>query len=597
MVWQGRLSQFRNNVSLPFIFSMIQSDVARKVQTSLGAWPIVTFSGYAPEDSARAKKNEVLISAQMKDCDSLVKGVDFFLQADLYGTAVARYGWKNLTRRNRVRTREQIAPGFEVPVVREYDAEHFNGPNWEPIDPLDFWPQPGRKRIEDMAWVIHRYWLDLDDMLEDCRGPYPYFDLRAVRELQTNPIGPASQDEFKVRQLIFRNQWDYEARQVERFAKPIEIWEMQGTIPDDMAPDGIRTRCIAIGNARVVLKNRELPFWDQQKSFKAYSPMPDPHAFFAPGKVEVAEKLQAAANRIANQKLDALDLLIDPQFVVSSGANVNTQNLFSRAGKLILVDGAADDSNIRPLTPDMRGVQGAYQEIGQLWQFMQLGAGINDIVMGLTQNDRETARGFLGRQENVLTRLMLEARVAEEMFIEPLANSFRNLDRQFLQMPKEIQILGSLSMTNPITGLPMPQEPTTVDYDDIAPDYRARAVGATQMLGRSVRQQNLLGLLQIMSANPAMLQLVNWANFARQAFDLFDFKNVEELLVSQIPAVNQAAQEGGVNPLQIANAAQTPFDQLSPDILAQLGNHQPGGNVPAQQGIRGGYPGMGNAQI
>ena len=46
----------------------------------------------------------------------------------------------------------------------------------------------------------------------------------------------------------------------------------------------------------------------------------------------------------------------------------------------------------------------------------------------------------------------------------------------------------------------------------------ARAVGASQMMGRSVRQQNFLGLLQMMSANPALMGLVNWANFARQAF-------------------------------------------------------------------------------
>ena len=68
-IWKGRLAAFRNNVSIPFTFAMIQSDVARKVQSSFGSWPIVSFEGYAPEDSARAKKNEVLISAQMKDAD------------------------------------------------------------------------------------------------------------------------------------------------------------------------------------------------------------------------------------------------------------------------------------------------------------------------------------------------------------------------------------------------------------------------------------------------------------------------------------------------------------------------------------------------
>lgn len=587
MMWQGRLTQFRNNVQVPFIFAMLQSDVARKVQTSLGGWPIVTFGGYAPEDAGSARKNEILISAQMKDCDSLIKGVDFFLSADIYGVAVARYGWKNITHKTKVRTRQQIAPGFEIPVVHTYDAEQFNGPDWEVIDPLDFWPQPGKKRIDDMAWVIHRYWLDLDDIKEDNAGPYPYFDRGKVSQLEAAPMGATSQDDYKMRQLLFRNQWDYEARQVERFAKPIEIWEMHGTVPDEFAVDGIRHRCIAIGNGRVVLKNREEPFWDQQKPFKSYAPMPDPHMFFAPGKVEVAEKMQQAVNRIANQKLDALDFIIDPQMVVSSTANLNTQNLFSRAGKVIMVDGPADDSNIRPLTVDTRGVQNAYQEIGQLWQFMQLGAGINDIVMGLTQNDRETARGFMGRQENVLTRLMLEARIAEEGFIEPLANAFRSLDRQFLDLPHEVKILGSGATINPITGLPYPQERQSLDFDDLVPDYRARAVGATQMISKSNRQQNCVSLLQMMSANPVLMQMVNWASFARQMFDLFDFKNVDELLVQQVPMVNQMAQEQGIDPMQMAQSLSNgSMPQLNPQILAMMGNNQPQGAQAAMTGFQ-----------
>jgi hypothetical protein len=303
--------------------------------------------------------------------------------------------------------------------------------------------------------------------------------------------------------------------------------------------------------------------------------MPDPHSFWSPGKVEVSERLQVAANRIANQKLDAIDLCIDPQIVVSSQANLNTQNMFSRAGKIILVDGPADDSNIRPLQMNLQGLQAAYQEIGQLWQFMQLGTGINDIVQGLTQNDRETARGFMGRQENVMTRLMLEARLAEEQFIEPLANAFRSLDRQFLDMPYEQKILGSISSINPVTGLPYPQETQKIDFDDMAPDYRARAVGPTQMIGKSVRQQNFIQLLQMMSSNPAMMQMVNWANFARQMFDLFDFKNVEELLVTQVPAVNQAAQENGMDPNQVASGlAASTLPQLDPRILSMMGNHQ-----------------------
>jgi hypothetical protein len=571
--WQGRVSQFRNNISIPFTFAMIQSDVARKVQTTFGGWPIVSFEGYAPEDVGRAKKNEVLISAQMKDCGSMIEAIDFMLQADICGTGIARYGWKNLTRKSKITKHESILPGETIPVVYEKDQTLFDGPTWNTVDRLDFWQQPARKRIEDMDWVIHRYWAELDDLLEDAQADDPYFDPPAVRLLKEYPMHGFAHGEFVARRVVFRNEYDYMARQKERFAKPIEIWEMHGTVPMDFAPDGIRHRVVAIGNGRVVLKNRP-SLQPGVKPFRSYAPMPDPYSFDGVGKAEIAYGPQQTVNRIANQKLDAIDLLIDPMYIVSSQANINTQHLFTRAGRMILVDGAADDSNIRPLTPNMQGLQAAYQEMGQLWQFMQLGAGINDIIMGLQQSDRETARGFLGRQENVMTRLSFESRILEEHFVEPLANGFRDLDRLLLSTPHEVSILGSLASINPTTGLPFPPERVTVTDDDLAPDYRARAVGASQTLGKSVRQQNVLQLTQIMSANPSLMQLVNWANFARQTFDLFDMRNVDELLVTQVPAVNQIAQDNGVNPSVVANgAANSQLPNLDPRLTQLLGNN------------------------
>jgi len=579
-VWSGRMAQFRNNVNIPFTFAMIQSDVARKVQTSFGTWPLVGFEGYDPLDVARAKKNEVLISAQMKDCDSVVKACDFFLEADICGTGIARIGWKQLRRMNRYRKLESVAPGLQIPVMNESMATLFDGPDWEVVDRLDFWQPQGKTRIPDMPWVIHRYYIDMDDLYDDANSDMPYFDPGAIGQLGRYPLQGQAATEFSVRRVSYRNEYDYQARQSERFAKPVEVWEMHGLVPREFVPeDGVRHRCIAIGNGRVVMKNRESALGNQQLPFVSFAPMPDPYSFDGVAKTEVAFGPQQTANRLANQKLDALDILIDPMYVANSQANLNTQHLFTRSGRILLVDGPADDTSIRPLTPDMRGLQAAYTEIGQLFQMMQLGTGETETLLGgPSGSSRETARGFLGRQENALTRLAMESRLAEEGFIEPLANAFRRMDQLWLTLPHEVRILGSMATINPGTGLPYEQQDVTIDYEDLAPDYRARAVGASQMMGRSVRQQNLVALLQMMSANPVLLQLVNWGNFARQAFELFDFRNVNELLVSKVPAVNQLAQENGVSPGAVAGAVSSPLDQLSPETLGafmQTGSSSP----------------------
>lgn len=569
---QRNPSEFRNNIAIPFIYAMCQSDVARKVQTTLGTWPIVTFSGYAPEDEASAKRVEVLVSAQMKDADSISKGIDFFLTADLYGTAIARYGWKNITRKNRIRRPETIMPGYTTDVIHTYDAELFNGPNWECLDPQDVKVQPGKKRIADMDGIVHEYWVDYDNLLEESLGPKPYYSASAVKRLLDYPMAGETQSYMGMRVGTYRTQDDYMVRT--RFNKPIHIKEYIGLVPSEFAEGGIRARCIAIGNDRVVLKNRETPFYDQQKPFISYSPMPDPHEFYAPGKVELCRTLQDATWRLANQKLDILDHVLDPQYIMSTTAGINKDNLMSRAGQIILVDGAADDSNIRPLQKDADSYKGAYAEIEQLWQYMQLAGGINDILMGLQSGTRETARGVLTRQENTLTRLTMEAKLAEENFIEPLANAFHKMDQWWLPLPYVQKILGSMALVNPVTGLPYPSQPVTIDYDDMSADYRARAVGSSQQIGKSVRQQNFLQLQQIMATNPAYMQLVNWANMARESFQLFDFPNVNDFLVSTVPMVNQIAQQTGQSPESVAGMAASPLSQMNPNIIGQMGGRQ-----------------------
>lgn len=567
--WQGRANQFRNQVTIPFTFAMIQSNVARKVQSVFGPDP-VSFEATAPEDMDSARKVQALVAQEMEDCDSMLKGVDFFLMEAICGVAVCRLGWKNTTRKNRYRKLETVAPGMNIPVMYEENATLFNGPTWEPIDRLDFWQEPAKTRIDDMDWVIHRYWMDYDNLLDDANSPMPYFDPRAVRLLKDYPLTGSGHNEWTQRKVTFRNEYDYQARASQRFSKPVEIWEMHGLVPREFAADGYRHRCIAIGNERVVLKNREGPMGNQQLPFLSHCSMPDPYSFDGVGKAEVAYGPQRTADRINNQRLDLIDLIIDPPILANSAVGLNTQNLFSRAGRVFLLDGPVGDENIRPLQYDLRGLQVGASEIGELFSMMQLGTGETEALMGLTGQSRETARGFLGRQENALTRMSLETNLAEKGFVEKLANAFHRMNRLWLPLPAQVARLGSVATTDKITGLPI-SEPEEVNYDDLNADFRIRAVGASRMMGKANRQQSYIQLLQILSSNPVMMQIVNWPNMAREGFELFDFKNINELLVQQqVPLINQqAVQQNGGGPEGQG------LEQLDPQILGQMFNAQP----------------------
>lgn len=572
----GRFQQFRNNVHIPFLLSIVQSDVARKVQTSFGGWPVVTFGSYQPDGVAIARKNETLISAQMKDAESFCKAVDFFVTADLYGTAIARVGWLHKERVERIRVPDSIL-GM---VVEDRPVTWFDGPDWTVVDPIDFWPQPGRKRLQECDWVIHRYWVEYDTLYE--RALQGEFDVEACKRLKDTPVPEVPGD--KLPRVGPHRSWDeYSAMAAEKFARPVELWEMWGLVPTDMAPGGVRFRCVTLANKREIVKNIGTPFWHGNLPFLSYCPMPDPHYFHGTGKLEICEKLQVTSNKLMNHQLDTLDLSVSPPFIADRNSGIDLSNLFLRPGRVIPADGAVDDTKIRPLQMDLGGINAAAATIPMLWTFMQQGTGIvEDTIMGGSGSSRQTAREYLGRQEAVLTRLMLEARLAEEGFIEPLANMFVALNKQYLPLPKKIPILGSSAVINPITGLPLPQEPTVLSPEDIAHNYKARALGATQMLGKAVKQQNLMSVLQILSSNPVGLQIVNWVAFFRQAFETFDLKNVDELLVTKIPAINQlvSAQGTGGPGGSVGQMGVSTLEQLDPSLLGAMGGGQPQAPIP-----------------
>lgn len=576
-VYTGRYSPHKNTVHIPLIFSTIQSDVARKTQTSFGAWPIVRFVGYGPDDAPIARKREALISAQFRDSSAFQKGYDLFLSADLYGTAVARYGW-NFREEDMEVLSVQAMPltGRIIETARREKITTFDGPDWKVLDCLDIFPQPGVRMINDMMWFVEREYLDFDD-LRALSEPNVHgtaiFDKDVVDDMTAEGGGAyLALDEYKQWRTQSRTLADQDARSREKYARPVEILHMWGTVPSELAQDGITNRIITIANGRYVLRDRPNPFWHGKKPYMAYSPMPDPHFFFAPGKAEVAKKLQIVANRFTNQQLDALDIFIDPVFFYDERSGLKTRNLLMRPGKFIGMEGNPAEM-IQPMIPNLTGVQMGGQMTENVWRWMQQGSGIiEDTVQG-GQGQQQTARQYLGRSEAVATRLLMESRLFEEAFLEPLADAFVDLNRQYMTQDREVFILGGNAITDPNTGEPIPQQTReTITGWDLVPNYNAHAVGSTQQLGKMQRQQNITFLMQAAGQNPMAASAVNWIAFFRQIFREFDMDNVNELIATPEQMQQMmAAQKGGQRPEDQQNeVAGSPNSLLAPGGLPNM---------------------------
>jgi len=535
LVYQGRFSPYRNNIAIPLLFSVCQSDVARKVGMILGNYPYVSFTPGGPEDQALARKREALVNRQLDDARTYDKAVRFLLGADLYGTMPYRHYWEKVT--GPVRFRADFGNG-----EREFagEADSFNGPQWEPVDPRDFFPAPGYATVEAMPWVVHRYWMELEDVIR--HGESGYFDREGTADASFSPP-PSVQANFMERRDPAQGAIDGGHRHT-KFEKPVEIIEYWGRVPRALAIDDEQMCVITIANRKHLLRARPNPYWKKIIPFGAYSPMADTKYFHAPGKIEIGEKLQYASNRIANQKMDALDLFIDPVFLYNRRAGLDVRNLRMRPGRWFGADGDVSDANVRPLVPDLRGLSTAYTELEQQWRWIQQGTGIvEDIVQGGVAggSDRQTAREWLGRSEAVSNRIVLETRLAERQWLEPLATQFVELDRQFLPFPQTVRMLGASAVLDPVTLQPL-MEQDQIGVNDLLPDYDTRALGATRQLGKAAIQQNMVTALQAIQANPIALQTMNWVAFFRQFLTAFDFQNVDELMNTQ-SLVQAAAQQ------------------------------------------------------
>lgn len=584
-IWTGRFHPHKNNIHLPLIYSAIWSDAANKAAISLTQWPPLQFIGYGPDDMPVARKWESLVAAQQQDMGLYAKEVDNFVTADLYGVSISQLGWR---RSKDVRIIESIetSPLSQqiIRSIRKGEVITFDGPDIEPVDRLDAFPQPGVSRLDNMKWFIRRRFIDIDECHALVKaGMFDKAELdRMIREGGVNTA--LATDLAQAKRFQVRTGMDDEtARWMDRYTRPVEIVEFWGIVPNELADDGDTFRVITVANRRYLFRNKPVPFWHKRLPFLAYSPTPDPHYFDAPGKAEICEKLQIVANRYINQALDVRDLIVDPVWFYNRDSNLNTRNLYVRPGRFIPVDGDPN-SVIAPMQANLANLAQADQTVEQLRTYIQMGSGIHDDVgQGLPGPDRETARGMLARREAAGTRLNLESLLYERTYYEPLGNMQVSLNKQFLETPTEVMILGDNAMVDPITQMPIVDTRTTISEDDMRYAYNVRAIGASSGLTKTVRQQNMIQLLQAMASPMGQMAMgaINVVNFWKTIFRDFDIPNINEIfqqnpMLMQQVGMTGAAGPGGVpSPEQMTGQVPIPgVGGQAPDMTSMLQGQQ-----------------------
>src|SRR3972149_12286137 len=250
---QGRTIPFRNNITIPLAFSMIQSGIARKLEFAAGGPPI-EFQACGPEDQIIARKQTSIINTQFEDAGFLDKETRTLASGEMYGIALSRYFWD--VAKELVQYRADLGTG-----IQEFSGEDvtFDGPNYEPMNVRNCFPQPGVPRIAQMRWFVDRYFLDLEDINRLAEADF--FLKRGARMVADSPVARgAHKDAILTTHLDPASGLPEDAIRTTAYEKPIEILRFFGRAPRSMAQEGQVNLVVEVAARMHLLRARPNPY-------------------------------------------------------------------------------------------------------------------------------------------------------------------------------------------------------------------------------------------------------------------------------------------------------------------------------------------------
>lgn len=596
-----------HNVNIGLVFSVIMAIIARHMQITFGGPEAIQFVPSGPEDFPKARKAERLIDIQFAEARTPLHTTRFLMHAHMYGVGHARYGWNKQygpVQRDNWTTYGRLRPFSGGPTRLRADR-----PEVRPIDPADAFPYPGYQDIDEMPGFAHRWYGDAAmvraRMRQGPNGEPPSWDYEACTELlRSNPRAVIAEERQNRRSFASGTSEDKTWGAVGSLHQPCEFLDVFVVVPEEyglwydqetgqvsetefygatfetdlMLTIADRTHLLCAvpiqtpGGVRPILVHR---------------PHEDPHHYHAPGKIEVIAKLQAAANRMINNELDAREIAIQPPWIANINA-VDPRAIRTGPRGITWTDRPTSDQDLRQVALDLRGMQLNPQFLGYVWGLMQQTSGVvGDTGMGAAISKRQSATEFSGRSDAMNVRLALETMLFEIQYLQPAAQAFWQLDRQFLDVPMLVRGIGGNALFDPVLGRFQAPELDVITEYDLAWDADIRAVGATKQISQFAQQQ---GLSQITPFLMPFMQagILQPIPYLRQLLPVFNIRNVEEMLGSQDPvtkAVTQLLLQYGQGGLPVGGASGTAApqgQQMDPRQLLEQVMNEPA-SVPGAE--------------
>lgn len=482
-------AQWESQLFPPYAFQIIESLTANVVDPT-PRWKVVPRPSKGADLellAAGSKANEILLGSQVDSDGFAAKQMYFAKQAFIAGLSVFKTHWNY---KPGSVTRKTITGRVTEKVTLRDD------PTAEVIDVRDWVPHQAATSLENALRVTHRCFYSFDELKRlEKQGIYG------------SEAGGQSVDSLKesrdfAAELSGREQSLFQADRTKDQIEVLEQWRRE--------PDG-SLRVVAVGNRKVLLRDRPSPFDHGKYPFVVCAPIPDLGRIHGISVIELVKDLQDQLWTLGNQRLDNVRLLNNHIVLVRDD--------FDDVDSFVWAPGAinqvSDPSQISSLKVDALPSQVSIQAESMIQQDLQNVSGANPALLGQQAQNTSTAT------EVSLTTTLAQRRVS--LMKQQFKWAFREVGEHWIRLNQQFVTDERLVLTLGPDGA---QDWTAIHPLLLQGDYAITIDPVDESLVRQERRAEKQALLQMAAQLAPVFAAIAQGDPSKKTLNLESFMDI-----------------------------------------------------------------------
>jgi hypothetical protein len=493
---------------------------------------VITFDPFTPEQGIKIRDT---IKHYFTISNVAGESLPAMGQMTLFGTGYVESPWL-------IERKWQIGQTGE-----RYQAVTANRPDCKTVNFFEMFPHPAKLRMDDGLPLIRRRFCDAEYLKKLADDPRLQFkNLKEALDSKSTMSSPTSildsngnamrlEDKEKYEMLQYWGPWDssYEKDGKVVTKKAVPYW-------------------IIVINRTVLVRAIPNPYNHQRPPYCKMTLFDDPNPnWFGVGIGQVGKPTQERLNKIVNQRLDNVDLVLNKQgFYNGNDPLINLRKLqVSKPGQWHKVSDTI--ASIRWMeTPDV--TQSSYKEEEIAKNDFRESTGATVPLMPTDEGQHRTAMGINLLQGAAGMRFKPILNKLEKDLIQDLAMIYLSNLQQFMVLPELISVTDD-------TGSKSIQE---IRPEDLQAKVLFTPTGVSEMMNKEMQVGQLLRFKELTVQDPT----VNRAEINKRLAELMGFKDIGKLLTPPQP---MTMKPGGLSPQEQQMIQQRLGEGASPEQIKQ----------------------------